>query len=133
VRFVQVDSVRRQLDVGYVVLLSNLGYSTAGEVLNCDIYSVATRAAIDLQADKLVCLTLPSTQPLKLPLWAPLSAVEELLCSVAAERQQQQGGSHQAEVDRALGADRQSLRPVGSSAPVGLNRTPGAVWVLCRS
>ncbi|KAK9810524.1 hypothetical protein WJX72_012135 [[Myrmecia] bisecta] len=41
VRFVQVDAVKRQLDAGNVVLLSNLGYSAAGEVLNCDIYSEA--------------------------------------------------------------------------------------------
>ena len=39
VRFVQADAVRRQLSAGCVVLLSNLGYSAAGEVLNCDIYT----------------------------------------------------------------------------------------------
>lgn len=39
VRFVQSDAVRRQLALGAVVLLSNLGYSAAGEVLNCDIYT----------------------------------------------------------------------------------------------
>ena len=40
VRFVQVASIARQLDAGAVVLLSNLGFSAAGEVLNCDIYQV---------------------------------------------------------------------------------------------
>jgi acetylglutamate kinase len=57
VRFVQSEAVRRQLDSGNVVLLSNLGYSAAGEVLNCDTYTVAARAAVDLQADKLIVVT----------------------------------------------------------------------------
>lgn len=39
VRFVQTDAVRRQLASGCVVLLSNLGFSAAGEILNCDIFS----------------------------------------------------------------------------------------------
>ena len=34
----------------------------AGEVLNCDIWTVATRAAVDLGADKIICLTLPDFQ-----------------------------------------------------------------------
>ncbi len=34
----QTASIARQLDAGAVVLLSNLGFSAAGEVLNCDIY-----------------------------------------------------------------------------------------------
>lgn len=45
----QTDALQRQLDNGNIVLLSNLGYSAAGEVLNCDTYTVATRAAVDLQ------------------------------------------------------------------------------------
>lgn len=35
----QTDAVKRQLASGCVVLLSNLGFSAAGEVLNCDIYT----------------------------------------------------------------------------------------------
>lgn len=31
----------------------------AGGVLKCDIWTVATRAAVDLGADKVTCLTLP--------------------------------------------------------------------------
>eukprot|EP00887_Chlorella_sp_A99_P006828 scaffold2.g6828.t1 len=93
VRFVQSDAIRRQLDGGAVVMLSNLGYSVAGEVLNCDIYTVATRAAMDLQArsaaasaDKLIIMTLPSNQPLSLPHWLPLSEAQALLRDVAAAR-----------------------------------------------
>ncbi|GAB4815046.1 hypothetical protein N2152v2_002092 [Parachlorella kessleri] len=84
VRFVQTEAVRKQLESGNVVLLSNLGYSAAGEVLNCDTYTVATRAAVDLQADKLILLTLPETQPLDLPQWLPLSDAERLLKSMAS-------------------------------------------------
>lgn len=51
-RRAQTDALRKQLDAGNVVLLSNLGYSAAGEVLNCDIYTVATRAAVDLQVGR---------------------------------------------------------------------------------
>ena len=48
----QTEAVRKQLESGNVVLLSNLGYSAAGEVLNCDTYTVATRAAVDLQVNR---------------------------------------------------------------------------------
>lgn len=57
-RFVQVRAIETQLDIGNIVLLTNLAYSAAGEVLNCNIYDVATHAAIELGADKLICLTL---------------------------------------------------------------------------
>lgn len=83
VRFVQAQPVWRQLAAGNVVLLSSLGYSAAGEVLNCDIYTVAARAAIDLAADKLILMTTPDSQPLQLPLWLPLSDAEALLAGMA--------------------------------------------------
>ncbi len=60
------------------------GYSAAGEVLNCDAYTVACRAAIDLEADKLLCMTLPATCPLTLPQWLPLSDAERMLLRLAA-------------------------------------------------
>lgn len=59
----QVDAIQQQLDLGHVVLLSHLAYSVAGEVLNCNAYDVGTRAAIELQADKLLCLTLDEVRP----------------------------------------------------------------------
>ena len=79
VRFVQADAIRKQLNGDHIVLLGNLAYSAAGEVLNCDCYSVATQAAIDLQADKLFCLTTPTLQPYDLPHWLPISDAEKLL------------------------------------------------------
>ena len=82
VRFVQADAIRKQLNGGHIVLLGNLAYSAAGEVLNCDCYNVATQAAIDLQADKLFCITTPSLQPFDLPQWLPISDAEQLLQSL---------------------------------------------------
>ncbi|KAL4539039.1 hypothetical protein Ndes2437A_g02018 [Nannochloris sp. 'desiccata'] len=82
VRFVQRDAVKKQLDSGNIVLLSNLGYSAAGEVLNCDTYTVAIRAAVDLGADKLILMTLPEAQPLSLPAWLPLKDAEGLLATM---------------------------------------------------
>ena len=57
VRFVQMEAIRTQLDHDNIVLLTNLAYSAAGEVLNCNIYDVATHAAIELGAEKLICMT----------------------------------------------------------------------------
>ena len=64
VRFVQVDAIKAQLDMGNIVLLTNLAYSASGEVLSCNIYDVATHAAIELDADKLICMTLKVGLPL---------------------------------------------------------------------
>lgn len=44
---------------------------------------MAARAAIDLQADKLIVLTTPESQPLALPLWLPLSDAEAMLRGMA--------------------------------------------------
>ncbi|KAL0031769.1 hypothetical protein WJX79_006380 [Trebouxia sp. C0005] len=54
VRFVQHEAIHQQLDLGHLVLLSNLGYSASGEVLNCNTFDVATHAAIELKADKII-------------------------------------------------------------------------------
>lgn len=35
VKRVDVARIRERLDAGCIVMLSNLGYSSAGEVLNC--------------------------------------------------------------------------------------------------
>lgn len=35
VKKVDVDRIRERLDAGCIVMLSNLGYSSSGEVLNC--------------------------------------------------------------------------------------------------
>lgn len=58
VRFIARDAIRRQLDNDNIVLLSNLGFTAAGEVLNCNTYDVGLHAAVELNADKLICLHL---------------------------------------------------------------------------
>lgn len=83
VRYVQSEAVKHQLNHGNIVLLSNLGYSTTGEPLNCDCYSVSVRAAIDLNADKLIIAALPDGDPMleTLPAWLPIHEAESLLLS----------------------------------------------------
>ncbi|TWH71318.1 N-acetylglutamate synthase [Azomonas agilis] len=54
VRRIDRKGINRLLDERSIVLLSPLGYSPTGEVFNLACEDVATRAAIDLQADKLV-------------------------------------------------------------------------------
>ena len=47
---------------------------------------MATRAAIDMAADKLICMTVPETQPITLPLWTPLADAERVLLGLIADR-----------------------------------------------
>jgi len=56
VRRVDAEGIRRQLAEGAIVLLSPLGYSPTGEVFNLSAEDVATAAAIELGADKLLYL-----------------------------------------------------------------------------
>ena len=83
VRFVQADSLKQQLDQGHVVLLSSLAYSAAGEVLNCNSYDVAVHAAVDLKADKFICV-MDGVSEMGLPQWLPLCDAEELIGERAA-------------------------------------------------
>lgn len=59
VRRIQADAIQQQLDMGNLVLLSNLGYSLTGEVFNLSAEEVATEVAVALKADKLI-LMLPT-------------------------------------------------------------------------
>lgn len=56
VRSIDVDAIHRQLSEGALVLLSPIGYSPTGEIFNLSAEDVATAAAIQLHADKLVYL-----------------------------------------------------------------------------
>ncbi|XP_021717955.1 probable amino-acid acetyltransferase NAGS2, chloroplastic isoform X1 [Chenopodium quinoa] len=56
VKKVDVARIRERLDAGCIVQLSNLGYSSSGEVLNCNTYEVATACALALNAEKLICV-----------------------------------------------------------------------------
>ena len=54
VRKVETDAIRKQLDIGNIVLMSNLGYSATGEVFSMTVEEVASAVAIALKADKLL-------------------------------------------------------------------------------
>ena len=54
VRRIDRRGLGRLLDERSIVLLSSLGYSPTGEIFNLSCEDVATRAAIELKADKLV-------------------------------------------------------------------------------
>ena len=54
VRRIDRKGINRQLDERSIVLLSPLGYSPTGEIFNLACEDVAPRAAIDLDADKLL-------------------------------------------------------------------------------
>lgn len=54
VRRLDVQAINQHMDNGNIVLLSHLGYSPTGEIFNLAVEDVATRAAISLDADKLV-------------------------------------------------------------------------------
>ncbi|KAB2058293.1 hypothetical protein ES319_A11G225900v1 [Gossypium barbadense] len=56
VKKVDVARMYERLDGGCIVILSNLGYSSSGEVLNCNAYEVATACALAIGADKLICI-----------------------------------------------------------------------------
>ncbi|XP_052204619.1 probable amino-acid acetyltransferase NAGS2, chloroplastic isoform X1 [Diospyros lotus] len=56
VKKIDVDRIRERLDKDYIVILNNLGYSSSGEVLNCNTYEVATACALALGAEKLICI-----------------------------------------------------------------------------
>ncbi len=56
VRRIDAEAIRRQLNDKAIVLLSPLGYSPTGEVFNLSAEDVATAAAIELEADKLIYL-----------------------------------------------------------------------------
>ncbi|TCM64338.1 N-acetylglutamate synthase [Acinetobacter calcoaceticus] len=56
VRTLDVEAIHKHLDNHNIVLLGPTGYSTTGEVFNLLAEEVATKAAIDLAADKLIFL-----------------------------------------------------------------------------
>ncbi len=56
IRKIQTDAIQQQLQQNTIVLLSNLGYSLTGEVFNLSAEEVATEAAIELQAEKLILM-----------------------------------------------------------------------------
>ena len=97
VRHVDVDAVQSRLRDGDIVLLSNLGASAAGELLNCQIWQVAAHAAAQLGADKLICYARSAGDLVvdeggcggEIHRWLPLGEAESVLA--AATRRAAQG------------------------------------------
>jgi len=56
VRKIESIGIHQSLDNNAIVLLSPIGYSSTGEIFNLGIEDVATQAAIELNADKLIYL-----------------------------------------------------------------------------
>jgi amino-acid N-acetyltransferase len=56
VRRIRTRTIRQLLDMGTIVLLSPVGYSPTGEMFNLHAEEIASQAAIELQADKLIYL-----------------------------------------------------------------------------
>ncbi|XP_078435369.1 putative amino-acid acetyltransferase NAGS2, chloroplastic [Wolffia australiana] len=56
VKKIDVSRIRERLDRDSIVIMNNLGYSSSGEVLNCNTYEVATACALAIEADKLICI-----------------------------------------------------------------------------
>ncbi|KAL3637707.1 putative amino-acid acetyltransferase nags2, chloroplastic [Castilleja foliolosa] len=56
VKKIDISRIRERLDQDCIVLMSSLGYSSSGEVLNCNTYEVATACAVALGAEKLICI-----------------------------------------------------------------------------
>ncbi|XP_051114744.1 probable amino-acid acetyltransferase NAGS1, chloroplastic [Andrographis paniculata] len=56
IKKIDVDHIQERLDKQCIVMLSNLAYSSSGEVLNCNTYEVATACALALGAEKLICV-----------------------------------------------------------------------------
>jgi amino-acid N-acetyltransferase len=90
VRHVDDVALRARLEAGDVALLSNLGYSAAGELLNCATWEVAAHAAAALQADKLIMFSKASDaghdalSPSTASRWMPLPEAEAALVAAAA-------------------------------------------------
>ncbi|KAF3323329.1 putative amino-acid acetyltransferase NAGS1 [Carex littledalei] len=57
VKKIDVSSIKERLDRDCIGIMSNMGYSSSGEVLNCNTYEVATACALAVKADKLICIT----------------------------------------------------------------------------
>ncbi|XP_047069500.1 probable amino-acid acetyltransferase NAGS2, chloroplastic [Lolium rigidum] len=56
VKKIDVSRIKERLASDSIVVVSNMGYSSSGEVLNCNTYEVATACALAIEADKLICV-----------------------------------------------------------------------------
>lgn len=125
VRFVHAPAIRAQLDVGNVVLLSSLGYSASGELLNCNTYDVAVRAAAECGADKVICMHLDDVAALGLPEWLSVPSAEARLREIDPAFAPGRRPAFQDTADASLNgsaAQQGPLSPAGDSPDGGEDR-----------
>jgi len=96
VRRVDVRAIERILAENAIALLSPLGYSPTGEVFNLSAEDVATAVAVELKADKLLCLVESEG------LLDPAGAVVRELSPAQAERVLESGRELPEDVARAV-------------------------------
>lgn len=119
VRRVAVGPVRAQLDARAIVLMTNIGVTASGELLNCNVYDVATHAAVELGADKLLVVTDEDVAALRLPNYLPLDDAERRIAE-ASQRAEDEAGGPDADETRFPDAPESSARCESSStAPTG--------------
>ena len=123
VRKVDVQGIRQTLDMGAMVLLSPFGFSITGEAFNLTMEEVATRVAIELQADKLIFLTevpgirlradKPASEDNPIDTEMPLDLAEKLLTSLPAPQQPTDTGFYLQHCVKACkaGVDRTHILP----------------------
>jgi amino-acid N-acetyltransferase len=119
VRRVDRKGINRLLDERSIVLLSPLGYSPTGEIFNLACEDVAMRAAIDLQADKLLLFS--GERGL---LDASDGLIRELSTSQVPAQLALLGSSYQAEL---LDAAAQACRAGVARSHIVSYRTDGAL------
>ena len=81
VSHIHVDAIHSQLNDGNIVLLTCLGISSVGELLNCSVYDLAAKAAIELGADKFICFTGEEVRKMGLPHYLPLEEAKLQIAS----------------------------------------------------
>ncbi len=126
VRKVDVQGIRQTLDMGAMVLLSPFGFSITGEAFNLTMEEVATRVAIELQADKLIFLTEvpgirvrptdPAGEDNPIDTEMPLDLAERLLSTLPAPQVPTDTGFYLQHCVKACksGVDRTHILPFGT-------------------
>ena len=71
---INIDAIQKQLKHDAIVVISPLGYTKTGEILNLSLDDLAAKVAVDLQADKFILFTETNIQdPLERTVFSPSS------------------------------------------------------------
>ena len=125
VRKVDTQGIQQTLDMGAMVLLSPFGFSITGEAFNLSMEEVATRVAIEMQADKLIFLTEvpgirlnpsePESEDNPIDTEMPLAYAERLLAELPPAQQTSDIGFYLQHCVKAckFGVERSHILPFG--------------------